>query len=542
MSQPALNEQLDNLTAKIAKQAITPGHDNHFNAIDWTRDLTDPADLAFYGFMKTKLPFEDAEPTVGPLSINWNLLLAYINDYSKIFDNIRLNRSDLTSYVDNDFKIGNVTIKAGNFTEDTANELVKGLSLMFKCTGQMDKFKFYKLFKPVNSYDPTAELYERIYSKGNNTPHIVEDFVTGYIGLEPNTPAHTLATHNIVRMVKQAKRLTDTASMKNYTQIDQAYFLTGGQGTGKTTFLRSLFLGHYSQHNQTDGFKNRYYPQLRASNPIYINDEFSSLNTRKATAEFKAQISVVDIDADIKYNPALVKFRNRSVFVATTNETDFLTDTTSGGDNRRFLFIPFRDDESAILSQKRVEDFYKGLNLPFTKDVNNHDTDTYDTEQYYLDMQHSILYSDEYKAIKINIGTDDAVNAINQNVSRETQTVSDLKETLRGVVNGYIVLTKAYDRMLSSEHKQAFNTLDTVTDLMNHNFSVNEVFERVGVDPETSKVVAIEDLPFIYSSDINEYIKKADIGHYRLKDVQSTFGVFGYVYQNEKSAIYKKRG
>ncbi len=176
-----------------------------------------------------------------------------------------------------------------------------------------------------NSYSPVVEYLTQVSEQ------------YAEIGILDNLAERYLATKNSLHQVLLMKFLVAAVAraFEPGCKLDTILILQGKQGFQKSTFFKALaspwFDGNYSKASGKDEI-------LRLHSAwILESAEFESVFKRKDISELKAFISTQEDLVRPPYGRSIEWFQRASVFVGTTNEQGFLSDSTG---NRRFWIIP----------------------------------------------------------------------------------------------------------------------------------------------------------------------------------------------------------
>jgi predicted P-loop ATPase len=117
----------------------------------------------------------------------------------------------------------------------------------------------------------------------------------------------------------------------------QCFTLVGGQNAGKSSFIRFLCPKELSKHITDDiDFQNKDGRISLCTNMIINLDELDGM-PRKEVAQVKKFMTIDRVKARLPYDRTDSYLERRASFFASTNESDFLTDTTG---NVRWLVFP----------------------------------------------------------------------------------------------------------------------------------------------------------------------------------------------------------
>lgn len=170
-----------------------------------------------------------------------------------------------------------------------------------------------------NAYHPIKNLIES--KKWDGIPR-AETFFIDYLGVE-DTPAHREVTRKW--LLGAVTRIYEEGC-----KFDMAIVLQGQQGIGKTTAINRLALG-YATSMDEDIDKD---VKLQVLQHWMVEIEEMNLSkNKKISNRVKKFISATVDDLRPPYGGTIQKYKRHSVFVGTTNDSNYLTDKTG---NRRF--------------------------------------------------------------------------------------------------------------------------------------------------------------------------------------------------------------
>lgn len=183
----------------------------------------------------------------------------------------------------------------------------------------------------LNTYHPIVEYLERLADHYGSSHDILHGLSERYFGT--SLPIHqTVLVKFLIGAVARA--------YNPGCKLDTALILQGAQGTGKSSFFRVLA----SEPWFDDSFGNASDKdeRLKLHQAWFIEwAELETLFKRKDIAQVKAFITTQTDKVRPPYGRGIETMRRGSVFVGTTNQSDFLTDSTG---NRRFWIIPVQKD------------------------------------------------------------------------------------------------------------------------------------------------------------------------------------------------------
>ncbi|PKL77931.1 MAG: hypothetical protein CVV25_13190 [Ignavibacteriae bacterium HGW-Ignavibacteriae-4] len=162
--------------------------------------------------------------------------------------------------------------------------------------------------------------------------------------------------------------------------------LTGGQGAGKTKFMRALIPKQIKKYtsNRIDKTKDGYISITR--NFLIIDDELENLK-QSNIEQLKSRLSAIDLSERLLYDKYEVQLKRVASFIGATNIIDFLKDTTG---NRRFMPIP-------VIKCENEEQHYKNM-----EKIMNFDTDSLWAVGLYYYQNKKDLFINEAQLKRIN--------------------------------------------------------------------------------------------------------------------------------------------
>lgn len=175
-----------------------------------------------------------------------------------------------------------------------------------------------------HSYSPVVEYLDRVYSEHSSDTSILENLAWRYFG-QTDPIYNTMLVRTLIAAVARA--------YQPGCKVDTALILQGKQGAEKSTFFKVLAGG---DEYFTDSFGNSSDKDERLKIHEVWFCEWAELETvfrRRDVASTKAFLSSsVDLVRP-PYGRTTQKMERCSIFVGTTNQDEFLSDSTG---NRRF--------------------------------------------------------------------------------------------------------------------------------------------------------------------------------------------------------------
>ncbi|MGI0492830.1 VapE domain-containing protein [Alkalinema pantanalense CENA528] len=208
-----------------------------------------------------------------------------------------------------------------------------------------------------NTYSPVVDYLDRVaYQYGPSTA-ILEGIADRYFGT--STPIHQIT---LVKFLIGAVARAYNPGCK----LDTALILQGAQGAGKSSFFRVLA--------SQDWFDDSFSTSSDRDEKIKIHEtwivewaELETLFKRKDIAQVKAFMSSQIDRVRPAYGKKTEEMRRASVFVGTTNQHDFLTDSTG---NRRFWVVPIQKDIDIELLNKERDRIWAAAVASYKREVN----------------------------------------------------------------------------------------------------------------------------------------------------------------------------
>jgi len=195
-----------------------------------------------------------------------------------------------------------------------------------------------------HSFDPLADWLNRIEWDGS--PRL-EGWLTTYMGAEPTRLNRAIARAFLISAVARG--------LRPGCQVDHVLCLESPQGVGKTETVRALG-GNWTQENLPDMHTKDGVAALAGAWFVELS-ELAAMGR----SEVEAVKSFISRRVD-RYRPAygrhLVEQPRRCVFVATTNEDQYLRDRTG---NRRFWPVKCGEIDIAALREDREQLFAEAV-------------------------------------------------------------------------------------------------------------------------------------------------------------------------------------
>ncbi|MBD1859286.1 MULTISPECIES: VapE domain-containing protein [Leptolyngbya] len=219
-------------------------------------------------------------------------------------------------------------------------ELTLNESLQFKTKTEFEGI-LVKVAKR-NSYSPIVEYLDRVSKEHGDSIQILGKIAERYFG--QHEPIYN----------SMLKRFLISAVARAYnpgSKVDTALILQGKQGAGKSTFFK-LLAGGNQYFDDSLGNVSDKDEKLKLHRVWFV--EWAELETvfrRKDVASTKAFLSSSTDFVRPPYGRDTEEMLRSSVIVGTTNQDEFLSDSTG---NRRFWVIPvLKDIDTELLEAER---------------------------------------------------------------------------------------------------------------------------------------------------------------------------------------------
>lgn len=226
------------------------------------------------------------------------------------------------------FGVPLLTLKQGQINDGIINDLALYMSIM---PAYHVNFKTNLINQVVdsiaraNSYNPVIDYYEKCY-KNWDKKHRLDHFLQKYLGADESEA--TKLTVQLWFMGAVAK------GYNPLTKFDYVLDLVGGQGIGKTTFLREIApCGFYT--DQFNSFTDKD-DKAELKNALIVNDDEMTASNKTSFEEVKKFITEQIFRYRPSYGKYIMTFNKGFVLARTTNEVQHLKDKSG---DRRFLSV-----------------------------------------------------------------------------------------------------------------------------------------------------------------------------------------------------------
>lgn len=178
-----------------------------------------------------------------------------------------------------------------------------------------------------HTYNPLIDYFERVYRQYKDKPtHLLENILTRTLGAEDNWLNHEIIKNWAVEAVAKAYNPN--------SKCDQCLDLVGGQGIGKTTFLRKIApLGYYTDAMTDFENKDNFSIMQKA---LIVNDDELAASQKSGFANVKKFFTLQKLEYREAYARLFTEGYKRFVIARTTNIEDYLKDVTG---DRRFMTV-----------------------------------------------------------------------------------------------------------------------------------------------------------------------------------------------------------
>jgi predicted P-loop ATPase len=195
-------------------------------------------------------------------------------------------------------------------------------------------------------YNPAVDYFDFVYTEWDGKERVA-DLLPDFLGVE-KSDITTLIT----------KIFFTGAVSKAYepeTKFDFVLDLVGGQGAGKTTFLRKMAREWYTDQFTDFKDKDNFSVMLRS---LIANDDEMTATNNSSFESLKKFVSAQELEFRPPYGHESIRYDKNFVLARTTNEMTYLKDKTG---ERRFLPVkvdarrqkktPFDDLDDDLINQ-----------------------------------------------------------------------------------------------------------------------------------------------------------------------------------------------
>lgn len=254
---------------------------------------------------------------------NWNRMLSYYDD--KLSNLFRYNENTHFVEIIEDRSLhGKTILQKGMLTDSRINQIASYLSMTYNLDYQNTTVaNEIDIVARENSYNPIKIFLREALEKSK----LLDPFtiIQKYLSIddtEYNRLVFDLVFRGAIGRVLEAG-----------CQFDYCLDLTGVQGAGKTTFLREIFKGFYSEISSYTDKDDL----MKMAESWAVNDD-ELVATRKTTfGELKQIITMREMQYRPPYGRSIERIPVDFIFTRTTNDFQHLKDAT--GDRR---FLPVR--------------------------------------------------------------------------------------------------------------------------------------------------------------------------------------------------------
>lgn len=195
-------------------------------------------------------------------------------------------------------------------------------------------------------YNPVVDYFDFVYTQWDGK-HRVDDFLPKFLGVEKSDITTLITKIFFVGAVAKA--------YEPEIKFDFVLDLVGGQGAGKTTFLRKMAREWYTDQFTDFKDKDNFGVMLRS---LIANDDEMTATNNSSFESLKKFVSAQELEFRPPYGKTSIRYPKNFVLARTTNEMTYLKDRTG---ERRFLPVkvdgtrqkktPFDDLTDEVINQ-----------------------------------------------------------------------------------------------------------------------------------------------------------------------------------------------
>jgi len=195
-------------------------------------------------------------------------------------------------------------------------------------------------------YNPVVDYFDFVYTQWDGK-YRVDDFLPTFLGVEKSGITTLITKIFFVGAVAKA--------YEPETKFDFVLDLVGGQGAGKTTFLRKMAREWYTDQFTDFKDKDNFGVMLRS---LIANDDEMTATNNSSFESLKKFVSAQELEFRPPYGKTSIRYPKNFVLARTTNEMTYLKDRTG---ERRFLPVkvdgtrqkktPFDDLTDEVINQ-----------------------------------------------------------------------------------------------------------------------------------------------------------------------------------------------
>jgi len=183
-------------------------------------------------------------------------------------------------------------------------------------------------------YNPVVDYFDFVYTQWDGK-YRVADFLPTFLGVEKSGMTTLITKIFFVGAVAKA--------YEPEVKFDFVLDLVGGQGAGKTTFLRKMAREWYTDQFTDFKDKDNFGVMLRS---LIANDDEMTATNNSSFESLKKFVSAPELEFRPPYGKTSIRYPKNFVLARTTNEMTYLKDRTG---ERRFLPV-----EVSLENQKKT--------------------------------------------------------------------------------------------------------------------------------------------------------------------------------------------